>query len=83
MVAQIHQVLAARVVRIVSFTTTFLFHAIPGFTESLVRLPLAKPFATSPDDPVLQPIYATLFVLYGIGLALQLKFLRRGAPAVA
>ena len=73
----------SRVVRIVSFTTTFLFHAIPGFTESLVRLPLAKPFATSPDDPLLQPIYATLFVLYGIGLALQLKFLRRSAPAVA
>jgi uncharacterized membrane protein len=73
----------SRVVQIVSFTTTFLFHAIPGFTESLVRLPVTKPYASSPEDPVLQPIYATLFVIYGIGLALQLRFVRRGATATA
>ena len=63
----------SRVVRVVSFTSTFLFHAIPGFTESLIRLPVAKPFAASPEDPVMRPIYGTLLVLYAIGLWLQLR----------
>ena len=70
----------SRVVRIVSFTSTFLFHAIPGFTESLIRLPGAKPFASSPEDPVMRPIYATLLALYALGLWLQL---RRKKTAVA
>ena len=72
----------SRVVRIVSFTSTFLFHAIPGFTESLIRLPVAKPFAASPDDPVMRPIYGTLLALYALGLWLQLRR-RKPAGAVA
>ena len=71
----------SRVVRIVSFTSTFLFHAIPGFTESLIRLPVAKPFAASPDDPVMRPIYGTLLALYALGLWLQLRR-RKAAGAV-
>lgn len=63
----------SRVVRVVSFTSTFLFHAIPGFTESLIRLPAAKPFASSPEDPVMRPIYATLLALFAIGLWWQLR----------
>jgi len=72
----------SRVVRIVSLTSTFLFHAIPGFTESLIRLPVAKPFAASPEDPVMRPIYATLLVLFAIGLWLQLRR-RKAAVTVA
>ena len=72
----------SRVVRIVSFTSTFLFHAIPGFTESLIRLPVAKPFAASPEDPVMRPIYGTLLALYALGLWLQLRR-RKPAGAVA
>jgi hypothetical protein len=71
----------SRVVRIVSFTSTFLFHAIPGFTESLIRLPVARPFAASPEDPVMRPIYGMLLALCALGLWWQLK--RRKAVKVA
>lgn len=70
---------ASRYVATASFTITVLFHFIPGFTESLVRLPPGKPFARSPEDPVLLPIFGTLFVLYAIGLALQLRRIRSAA----
>lgn len=67
---------AARYVQAVCFSTSVLFHFIPGFTETLVRLPVGAPFAKSPEDPVLLPIFGALFAICGIGLAFQLRWLR-------
>jgi uncharacterized membrane protein len=58
------------------FSTTFLFHAIPSFTETLVRIPVGKPLMSGPDDPAFKPLYATLFLLYFIGLAVQARWLK-------
>ena len=65
---------ASSYVELVSFTTTLLFHLIPAFTESLIRLPVGAPGLATPDAPEFKAIYGALFVLYGIGLALQLRW---------
>jgi uncharacterized membrane protein len=70
------------------YSTTLFFHAIPGFNESLSRLPPGKPLTTGPDDPVFKAIAGVLFALYLIGMAAQLLWLRKQpalkpAPAVA
>lgn len=66
----------SRVVQVVSLTTTVLFHLIPGFTESLTRLPLGSPVLPSADAPAFKSIYGALLVLYAIGLTLQLRWLK-------
>jgi len=67
------------------YTTTALFHMIPGFTETLTRLPLGHPVLPNADAPQFGPIYGTLFALYLVGLALQLRWLRtqQAAPVPA
>ena len=69
----------SRHVQVVSFSVTVLFHMIPGFTETLTRLPLGQPLFPNAEAPGLRPIYATLFVLFGIGLFFQLRRLRKVA----
>ena len=61
------------------YSTTLFFHAIPGFNESLSRLPPGKPFTTGPDDPKFQAIAAVLFVLYLAGMAVQLRYLMKAS----
>jgi uncharacterized membrane protein len=73
-----------RYLQALCFSTTFLFHAIPGFTESLIRVPVGHPLMSGPDDPAFKPLYGTLFVLYFIGLALQARWLKgRSGKAAA
>jgi uncharacterized membrane protein len=66
-----------------SYSVTFLFHLIPGFTESLTRLPPSAPIAASADDPMFQVIYPILAVLFLIGVAIQFRRLHAAAPAAA
>jgi uncharacterized membrane protein len=66
----------SRQVEAVCYSTTILFHMIPGFTESLTRLPLGNPVLPNAEAPQFGPIYGTLFVLFAIGLGLQLRWLR-------
>lgn len=72
----------SRYVQAICFTTTLLFHMIPGFTESLTRLPPDQPLLPSADAPQFGPIYGVLLLLYLAGLALQLRWLhaRIGTP---
>lgn len=67
----------ARYVQAICYTSTALFHSIPGFTESLTRLPPGQPLLPNAEAPAFAVIYAVLFVLYGLGQALQLRWLRR------
>ncbi|WP_202843430.1 hypothetical protein [Luteimonas saliphila] len=48
-----------------AYTATVFFHFIPGFNETLVRLPPSKPIISGPEDPL-------LFVLVGVVLAIFL-----------
>jgi len=68
---------ASRIVQALSFSSTFLFHMIPGFTESLTRLPVGSPLLPSAGAPEFKIIYGVLFVIFGSGLFLQLRWLRR------
>ena len=64
----------SRAVRIVSYTFTLLLgHLIPGFAETLSRVPVGAPFASSPDDPVLRPILGGLVALFAVIVFLQLR----------
>lgn len=67
---------AARLVETVAYSSTFLFHLIPGITESATRLPPSAPLVASPEAPALQAVYGVLLVLFAIGLTLQIRRLR-------
>lgn len=64
-------------VQTASFSATLLFHAIPGVTEALTRLPPAAPVLASADAPQFKPIYGVLLVLFIGGLVFQLRRGRR------
>lgn len=72
----------SRLIEVLSFSTTILFHMIPGVTESLTRLPVDAPLLASAEAPEFKVIYGVVFLLFGIGLALQLRWLRGQKPAV-
>ena len=67
----------------VSYSATFLFHLIPGITETATRLPLGAPLLPNANAPALQAATAVLVVLFLIGAALQVRRLRArlGRPA--
>ncbi|MGJ7501879.1 hypothetical protein ACSFBF_16105 [Variovorax sp. ZT5P49] len=74
---------SARYVEAIAFSASFLFHWIPAFTETLTRLPLGAPLLPNADAPELKAITGVLFVLYLIGVGLQIRRLRGGAGALS
>lgn len=66
----------SRYVETVSYSLTFFFHMIPGFTETATRLPVGKPLASGQDDPALQAAIGGVFAAFLIGAALQIWRLR-------
>jgi uncharacterized membrane protein len=68
---------ASRLLHMSSMSATMLFHAIPGVTEALTRLPLGAPMLPSPEAPQFKPIYAALLLIFIVGLALQVRWLRK------
>lgn len=69
----------SRYVQAIAYSTTVFFHTIPGFTETLTRLPAGNPVLPNAEAPQFGPIYGVLFLLFVVGLVLQLRWLRRGA----
>lgn len=65
-----------------SYSLTFFFHLIPGVTETFTRFPAGGPLFSSPDDPALQKVVGTLFVLTVIGCVLQIRKLRAAPPTM-
>src|SRR5262245_60737859 len=63
---------AAPYVEAVCYSATYLFHLIPGFTETLTRLPAGAPIAASDQAPILQAIDATLLALFLAWVAWQI-----------
>jgi uncharacterized membrane protein len=60
-----------------AFSLTVFFHFIPGFNETLVRLPVDAPYITGPDDPKLGALVGGTFLVFLVIAALQLRRLRR------
>ena len=56
----------------ICYSATYLFHLIPGFTETLTRLPVGAPIAASDQAPILQAIDATLLALFVVWVGWQL-----------
>ncbi len=69
----------SRYVQAVGYSTTMLFQMIPGFTETLTRLPPGQPVLPNAEAPAFGPIYGVLLLLFVVGLALQLRWLRASA----
>ncbi len=69
---------ASRYVEVVSYSTAFFFHFIPGVVETATRLPVGAPLVADREAPVLQAITGGLFVLFLVGAALQVRWLRAG-----
>ena len=67
---------ASPYIETVSYSATFLFHLIPGITETTTRLPLGAPLLPNADAPALQAATAVLGVLFLVGAALQVRRLR-------
>ena len=74
---------ASHPVQIVAYSSTFLFHLIPGVTETSTRLPVGAPLVASPESTALLPVFGLLFVLFIVGVVWQLRRLRSSAPAIA
>ncbi|MGH8857581.1 MAG: hypothetical protein ACREXG_06080, partial [Polaromonas sp.] len=74
---------ASPYVETVSYSATFLFHLIPGITETSTRLPLGAPLLANAEAPELKAASGVLFVLFFIGAALQVRRLRARQAALA
>jgi uncharacterized membrane protein len=74
---------ASPYIETVSYSATFLFHMIPGITETTTRLPLGAPLVANAEAPALQAAAGVLFVLFLLGAMLQVRRLRArlGRPA--
>jgi uncharacterized membrane protein len=66
----------SRYVQAICYSATVFFHMIPGFTETLTRLPLGQPLLPNAEAPELKPIVGVLLLLFVAGLAAQLRWLR-------
>lgn len=71
----------SRALQATAFSATFLFHLIPGFTETLTRLPPGQPVLPNAEAPAFKTIYGVLLLLFVVGLVLQLRWLRTSPPA--
>jgi hypothetical protein len=68
-------------VETVSYSFSFFLHLIPGITETTTRLPQNHPIASGPDDPMVQTTICICFVLFLIGVTLQVLRIRRRRSA--
>ena len=67
---------ASPYIETVSYSATFLFHMIPGITETTTRLPLGAPLLPDADAPALKTATAVLVVVFLIGAAFQVRRIR-------
>jgi len=66
-----------RYVQAVCFSATILFAVVPGVTEVLMRFPENAPLVPFSEPSGLKPVYASLLLIFFVGLACQLRWLRR------
>ena len=67
----------SRYVQAFSFSATMLFHCLPAVTDALLRLPVGDPILTSITDPIMQMSHLALFVLFLVGVGIQLRWVHR------
>jgi hypothetical protein len=55
---------------------TLFFSFIPAIVETLTRVPISRPIANGPNDPLIQKGLLTLVIVFIIGVIYQLIKLR-------
>lgn len=63
----------SRYIATVAYSLAFFFHFIPGFTETLTRVPVGQPWAAGPEDPRLAALVGAAFVGFLVGAILQVR----------
>jgi uncharacterized membrane protein len=63
----------SRPIEVGSYSFSFLLHLVPGTIETLTRLPLGAPKFSGAEDPGLAPVLGTVFLLWAIGVVVQLR----------
>jgi hypothetical protein len=53
-------------------STTIFLSCIPALVETLTRLPISRPIASGPNDPIIQKAMGALLVLYFLGMIYQM-----------
>lgn len=69
----------SKYVETIAYMSTFFFHIVPGITESATRLPYGSPLATGPEDPLVLKSIGFCFVLFLIGVVVQVRKLKKSA----
>ena len=67
---------ASRYVQAVFYSLTMLIHLITGSAETLTRLPPSAPLVTAANAFVFKDIISALVLLFLIGIAFQMRWLR-------
>lgn len=67
---------ASRYVQAAFYSSTMLIHLITGSAETLTRLPPGAPLVTAANASVFKAIISALVLLFLVGLAFQLRWLR-------
>jgi hypothetical protein len=67
---------ASRYVQAVFYSSTMLIHMITGSAETLTRLPPGAPLVTAANASIFKDIIGALVLLFLVGLAFQLNWLR-------
>ena len=60
-----------------AYTFTVFLHFVPGFNETLTRVPAGNPVLTGPDDPLLLAMVGVTFAVFVVIGALQARRLLR------
>lgn len=63
------------------FSGTLLFHMIPAITDGLLRLPVADPVLTDPEDPLLKMFYLLFVATFVVGYVLQVVWIKKQRAA--
>lgn len=66
----------AAYLQVFSLSASYLLLMVFATTETLTRVPVGSPFASSATDPALTPVRLGLLTVFVLGLGLQLLKLR-------
>ena len=67
---------SSRIIQAISYSSTILFHLLPGVTEALTRFPPGNPIVASYSEPALKIALLLALLSFSVGLTLKLRWLR-------
>lgn len=70
-------------IQIIAISTTFFLSMIPTTVETFTRVPISKPIASGPDDPLISKVLLVFVILYIVGVTYQLVKLRKAKKSAS